>query len=85
MFLGVEFLDRFLVPEPGRGLGHQLEYSADHLEFQFKQAGLSPLFVKHDELGRVGHSGGARLARRMLGPLTLRPIWRDGLVAAALV
>jgi 2-polyprenyl-3-methyl-5-hydroxy-6-metoxy-1,4-benzoquinol methylase len=85
MFLGIEFLDRFLVPEPGRSLGHQLEYSADHLKFQFEQAGLSILFIKHDELGRVGHSFSARLARLILSPLTLRPIWRDGLVAAALV
>lgn len=83
MFLGVEFLDRFMLPQPGQGLGHQLEYSANHLSWQIERAGLSRIFIEHDELGRVGHSPGARLARRLLAPLRLRPIWRDGLVAAA--
>ncbi|MEH2557280.1 SAM-dependent methyltransferase [Bradyrhizobium algeriense] len=83
MFLGIEFLDRFLLPQPGQGLGHQLEYSANHLDWQLERAGLSKIFIQHDELGRVGHSSKARLARRLLAPLRLRPIWRDGLVAAA--
>ncbi|MDO8944621.1 MAG: hypothetical protein Q7U75_15670, partial [Desulfobacterales bacterium] len=77
------FLDRFMLPQPGQGLGHQLEYSANHLSWQIERAGMSRIFIEHDELGRVGHSPGARLARRLLAPLRLRPIWRDGLVAAA--
>jgi SAM-dependent methyltransferase len=83
MFLGIEFLDRFLLPQPGQGLGHQLEYSANHLGWQLERAGLKTIFIHHDELGRVGHSPSARLARTLLAPLRLRPIWRDGLVAAA--
>lgn len=83
MLIGKEFLDRFMLPSPGQGLGHQLEYSADHLRWQIMRAGLEIILLTHDELGRVGHSRGARLARWLLSPLTLRPLWRDGLVAAA--
>jgi SAM-dependent methyltransferase len=83
MLLGVEFLDRFTLPQPGQGLGHQLEYSADHLRWQLERAGMDVTMLVHDSLGRKGHSAKARLARKLLAPLELRPIWRDGLVAAA--
>jgi SAM-dependent methyltransferase len=83
MFLGIEFLAHFQLPEPEQGLGHQLEYSAHHLRWQLERAGMEIIMLKHDELGRIGHSPKARLGRRLLAPLGLRPIWRDGLVAAA--
>jgi 2-polyprenyl-3-methyl-5-hydroxy-6-metoxy-1,4-benzoquinol methylase len=80
---GVEFLDRFQVPQGEQAFGHQLEYSAEHLRWQLERAGTEVVMLKHDELGRVGHSLGARLGRKLLAPLRLRPIWRDALVAAA--
>jgi SAM-dependent methyltransferase len=83
MFMGVEYLDRFMLPQPGQGLGHQLEYSADHLGWQLRRAGMDVIMLKHDRLGRTGHSLEARLGRTILAPLLLRPVWRDGLVAAA--
>lgn len=83
MIAGVEFLDRFMLPTPGHGLGHQLEYSAEHLRWQMEQAKLDVILLEHDELGHVGHSPKARLARKLLSPLTARPRWRDELVAAA--
>jgi 2-polyprenyl-3-methyl-5-hydroxy-6-metoxy-1,4-benzoquinol methylase len=83
MFMGVEFLDRFMLPEPGQSLGHQLEYSADHLGWQLNRAGMKIITLEHDSLGRTGHSAKARLARKLFAILELRPIWRDGLVAAA--
>lgn len=83
MFLGIEFLDRFMSPEPGQALGHQLEYSANHLRWQLERAGMEVLMLKHDRLGRTGHSAKARLARTLVAPLELRRMWRDGLVAAA--
>lgn len=82
MFLGREFLDRFMIPEPGQGLGHQLEYSADHLRWQLGRTGMKIVMLREDNLGRTGHSVKARLARTLLAPLELRPRWRDGLVAA---
>lgn len=83
MIAGVEFLDRFMLPMPGQGLGHQLEYSAEHLKWQIEQAKLELILLEHDELGHAGHSPKARLARKLLSPLTARPRWRDELVAAA--
>jgi 2-polyprenyl-3-methyl-5-hydroxy-6-metoxy-1,4-benzoquinol methylase len=83
MFLGREFLDRFMLPSPGNSLGHQLEYSADHLTWQLQYAGMEVVMLLHDSLGRTGHSAKARLARKLLAPLELRPVWRNGLVAVA--
>lgn len=83
MAAGIDYLDLFMVPEPGQGLGHQLEYTASHLRWQIKRAGLEELMLVHDRLGgRVGHSLATRVARRLIAPLELRPKWRDGLVAA---
>ena len=83
MILGREFLDRFMYPEPGCGLGHQLEYSADHIRWHIERAGLQVISIDHDELGRVGHSRKARIARKLLSPLAMREKWRDGLVVSA--
>jgi SAM-dependent methyltransferase len=83
MAMGLEFLDRFTIAEPGQGLGHQLEYSADHLRWQFERAGMDVVMLTYDTLGHGGHSSKARFARRLLAPFNMRPIWRDGLVAAA--
>jgi 2-polyprenyl-3-methyl-5-hydroxy-6-metoxy-1,4-benzoquinol methylase len=83
MIRGVEFLDRFTLPEPGQGLGHQLEYSASHLRWQLERAGMKIIMLKHDSLGRTGHSVRARVARTLLAPLDMRPIWRNNLVVAA--
>lgn len=85
MILGVEFLDRFMIPQPEQTLGHQLEYSADHLRWQLERAGMEVLMIRQDSLGRKGHSTKARLARKLVAPLELRPLWRDGLVAAGRV
>jgi hypothetical protein len=83
MAMGNEFLDPFTVAEPGRGLGHQVEYSATSLRWQLERAGMDILTLEHDSLGRVGHSRRARIARSLLAPLELRPIWRDTLVVVA--
>jgi 2-polyprenyl-3-methyl-5-hydroxy-6-metoxy-1,4-benzoquinol methylase len=83
MILGNEFLDRFILPQPGQGLGHQLEYSADHMRWQLGHAGMEVVMLEHNSMGRTGHSWKARLARTLLMPLDLRPIWRNGLVASA--
>jgi 2-polyprenyl-3-methyl-5-hydroxy-6-metoxy-1,4-benzoquinol methylase len=83
MFLGQEFLDHFESAGVGRGLGHQLEYTAGHMRWQFQQADMEVIMLEHDELGHEGHSATARFGRKMLAPLRLRPIWRDELVVAA--
>jgi SAM-dependent methyltransferase len=84
MFFGIEFLDHFTLPEPGKGLGHQLEYTGKHLRWQIERAGMDVVMLEHDRLGRVGHSFMARVAHMLMRPiLAVRPIWRDALVAAA--
>jgi hypothetical protein len=82
MIRGVEFLDRFTIPRPGQGLGHQLEYSADHMRWQLERAGMKVIMLKHDSMGRTAHSVSARIARTLLAPMDMRPIWRNGLVVA---
>lgn len=81
MAMGRDPFDRFMYPSPGQGLGHQLEYSAEHLRWQIEKAGLRVELLEHSQLGQSGHSRGARLARRLTAPLRLRSKWREELVA----
>lgn len=83
MIIGRDIFDRFILPMPGVGLGHQMEYSKDHLSWQFEQAGFTVDWMVHDQLGQVGHSWRARFFRRLLSPLLLRKKWREELVALA--
>ncbi len=80
MIMGKDFTDHFMMPRPGQGLGHQHEYSAAHMEWQMGEAGFEDIQIEHAQMGQLGHSAKARLARRVLSPLTLRPKWREGLV-----
>jgi len=81
MAMGRDPFDRFILPRPDRGLGHQTEYSADHLGWQIKEAGFTLERMEHDQLGATGFSAKARLGRALLAPLRLRKKWREGLVA----
>ncbi len=83
MSLGMEYLDRFRFAGPDESLGHQLEYSGDHLRWQIERANMKVVMIGHDEFGRKGHSLTMRIGRALSAPLRLRPKWRDGLVAAA--
>lgn len=83
MVLGRDLFDPFTYPEPGQGLGHQLEYSAEHLRWQLERAGLEVIKIHHDQLGQTGHSKFARAARRLTAPLRIRRKWREELVAIA--
>ncbi|MBB5987277.1 class I SAM-dependent methyltransferase [Sphingobium lignivorans] len=83
MVLGKDYLDRFQLPLPHVGLGHQMEYSMDHMSWQLRHAGYAVEDIRHDQLGTSGHSTKARLARRLLAPLYMRPTWREKLVAMA--
>jgi len=83
MAAGIDYLDVYTFPQPGVGLGHQLEYTAQHLRWQLEKADMDIIMLEHDRLGRIGHSFKARMARRLIAPLELRAKWRDHLVAAA--
>lgn len=82
--LGLKMHDRFQYPEPGVGLGHQLEYSRDHLAWQIERAGLEVEYCRIQQLANRGHSLATDAARFACAPLlALVPRWRDGLVACA--
>jgi len=83
MIQGKDFFDVFTYPQPGQSLGHQLEYSAVHLQWQIERAGLEVVDIIHDQLGQTGHSRLARAARLLTTPLRLRKKWREELVAIA--
>lgn len=83
MAIGRDPFDRFMYPSVGQGLGHQTEYSADHLAWQIERAGLRVELLEHSQLGQTGHSTFARLARKLTSPLRVRKKWREELVAIA--
>jgi SAM-dependent methyltransferase len=83
MIRGRDFLDEFQLPEPGEGLGHQMEYSAVHMAWQIRKAGFEVQAIRHDQLGATGFSTTAKIARTLLSPLLVRDVWKEELVAMA--
>ncbi|UAK24931.1 class I SAM-dependent methyltransferase [Sphingomonas nostoxanthinifaciens] len=81
MLLGRDPFDRFMMPRHDVSLGHQTEYSGEHLAWQIREAGFTLERLEHDQLGATGFSWKARLARTLLSPLTRRKAWREELVA----
>lgn len=81
MIRGRDLFDTFMMPRDGISLGHQTEYSAEHLGWHIREAGLTLERMEHDQLGQTGFSWKARAARKLLAPLTLRKRWREELVA----
>jgi 2-polyprenyl-3-methyl-5-hydroxy-6-metoxy-1,4-benzoquinol methylase len=83
MALGRNIFDYFQYPEEDTALLHVLEYSRDHLEWQFKKAGFAEFRVEYSQMH---HSPTNALYRPLawLGyPLHIVPRWRDNLVATA--
>ncbi|HKD44917.1 MAG TPA: class I SAM-dependent methyltransferase [Candidatus Angelobacter sp.] len=83
MALGRTIFDHFQYPDTDVALSHVLEYSRDHLDWQFKKAGFTECRVEYSQMQ---HSPTNPLFRPMawLGyPLHIIPRWRDNLVATA--
>lgn len=83
MALGRRIFDNFQYPDSEVALSHVLEYSRDHLDWQFKKAGFTEYRVEYSQMH---HSPTNPLYRPLawLGyPLHLVPRWRDNLVAVA--
>ena len=80
---GNDYLDRFMLPLREVGLGNPLEYSSNHLKWQFQNADFEVTHITEDMLGTTGHSVKARFARAVLSPLYLIKRWREKLVAMA--
>jgi SAM-dependent methyltransferase len=83
MVLGRPVFDYFQYPDAEVALSHVLEYSRDHLDWQFKKAGFKQRRVEYCQMH---HQLTNRLLRPLgwLGyPLHMVPHWRDTLVAIA--
>ena len=83
MALGKRIFDYFRYADDEVALSHILEYSRDHLDWQFNRAGFTEYRVEYSQMH---HSPTNPLYRplALLGyPLHLVPHWRDYLVATA--
>ena len=82
LILGLPIFDNFRTPD-GEGLGHVIEYSAEHLQWQIQRAGFDNIVV---DLVQFHHSPVNVLFRLMYwvgSPLFLVARFRDNLVATA--
>ncbi len=80
--LGIPIFDYFRYSDD-KGLGHVLEYSSDHLQFQIERAGFTDCQI---ELHHFKHSPtrlGARVLSWVGAPLYAVPRFRDNLLATA--
>jgi SAM-dependent methyltransferase len=85
MATGRPIFDHFQMGDGQNALGHILEYTAEHLAWQFLKAGFENCTI---ERVQMSHMPTNRLHRPLaiLGyPLHLIPLWRDNLVATARV
>lgn len=80
--LGRPIFDHFDSPSD-RGAGHVLEYSAEHLRWQFEQAGFRDIDVQLREFAHVPTQRGDRLLAALGRPLLKVPRFRDNLLAMA--
>lgn len=83
MALGLPIFEYFRYPDDEKGLGHVIEYSLDHLRWQFEKAGFEHCRV---ELVQMHHLPTKPVYRplALLGyPLHLFPRFRDNLLATA--
>jgi SAM-dependent methyltransferase len=83
MLLGARVFDLFYMPERGQGIGHPLEYSASHLQWQLEKSGFEHIQIQLSQLDNAGASPMTQFGRMLATPLLLRPLWRDKLVAIA--
>lgn len=83
MVLGIEIFCPFFQPEKGQGIGHFIEYSKENLEWSLKKAGFESIKIEHKQFDLSGATTLAKLARIIISPLFIRPLWRDNLVATA--
>ena len=81
--LGMPVFGTFFYPERGQSLGRPLEYSREHLQWHLERAGFERVTVRTLQLSNAGATPLTQLARWLLSPLQLRPLWRDSLLAVA--
>jgi SAM-dependent methyltransferase len=83
MALGLPIFDYFQYPDAEIALGHVLEYSRDHLAWQFKKAGFTQCRVEYSQMHHLPTNPLFRPLALLGYPLHIIPQWRDNLVATA--
>jgi SAM-dependent methyltransferase len=84
MALAKQIYDYFYMPSD-RGLGHVIEYSFDHLRWQFEKAGFQNCQIEYCQMHHWPNAIGFRILYLLGSPLFLIPRFRDNLVAIASV
>lgn len=80
--IGKTIFDHFRMPTD-RGLGHVIEYSKDHLTWQFERAGFENIRVALRQFHHSPHDMRFRILSWFGYPLYLYPRFRDNLLAVA--
>jgi hypothetical protein len=83
MALGLPIFDHFQYPDGDTALGHVLEYSRGHLDWQFKKAGFTQYRVEYSQMHHLPTNPLNRPLALLGYPLHMVPRWRDNLVATA--
>jgi 2-polyprenyl-3-methyl-5-hydroxy-6-metoxy-1,4-benzoquinol methylase len=83
MALGRPIFDYFQYPDDETALLHVLEYSRDHLDWQFKKAGFTQYRVEYSQMHHLPTNPLFRPLALLGYPLHILPRWRDNLVATA--
>ncbi len=82
LLIGKQIYDYFRIPED-HGLGHVIEYSLDHLRWQFERAGFRDCQLEYCQMHHLPNNVLFRLMYLAGSPLFLVPRFRDNLVAIA--
>jgi SAM-dependent methyltransferase len=80
MILGKRIYDYFRMPEE-QGLGHVIEYSMDHLQWQLEKSGLENCQIKYCQIHHSPNNLVFRIMYWLGSPLFLVPRFRDNLVS----
>lgn len=80
--IGLPIFDHFRYPQEG-GLGHVLEYSREHLEWQLTEAGFRQVRVRYVQVGHTPYNRGFRVLQWLGSPLFRIARLRDNLFAIA--
>jgi SAM-dependent methyltransferase len=83
MALGHPIFDNFRYPEDETPLRHVLEYSREHLGWQFRKAGFTRCSVEYSQMHHIPTNPLYRPLALLGYPLHIVPRWRDNLVATA--
>jgi 2-polyprenyl-3-methyl-5-hydroxy-6-metoxy-1,4-benzoquinol methylase len=83
MALGKQIFDYFQLPDEEHSLSHVIEYSRDHLHWQFEKAGFNQINIEHCQMPHSPTNPLYRPLALLGAPLHIVPRWRDNLLAIA--